>query len=71
MPQNIATNVSFEDENQGGTVDNIADDNGTTIAVEAKLISDHTEQKATDDIAFPPAAKYSEVWMHLRLIFSC
>ncbi|GAN08778.1 hypothetical protein MAM1_0222c08294 [Mucor ambiguus] len=35
MSLNIATNVSFEDENEGNAVDSEANDNGTANAVEA------------------------------------
>ncbi|GAN09323.1 hypothetical protein MAM1_0259c08848 [Mucor ambiguus] len=59
MPLNIATNISFEDENEGDAVDSKADDNGPANAVEAKVINDHTKQEATDDVALPPTAKYS------------
>ncbi|GAN03359.1 hypothetical protein MAM1_0039c02812 [Mucor ambiguus] len=57
MLLNIATNASFEDKNEGDTVDSKAKDNGGTAnAVEAKVINGHAEQEATDDIALPPTA---------------
>ncbi|GAN11234.1 hypothetical protein MAM1_0511c10793 [Mucor ambiguus] len=43
---NIATNVSFEDEDEGDTIDIKADDNGTANAVEAKVVNGHAEQEA-------------------------
>ncbi|GAN01116.1 hypothetical protein MAM1_0004d00547 [Mucor ambiguus] len=69
MPLNTATNASFKDGNEGDAVDNRADDNGTANAVEATtvIISGHAEQEATiDDVALPPTAKYSKIWIHLR-----
>ncbi|GAN01132.1 hypothetical protein MAM1_0005c00563 [Mucor ambiguus] len=67
MPLNIATNVSFKDENEGDVVDSKADGNGsTTDAVKAKVINDYTKQEATDDVALPPPANYSEIRIHLR-----
>ncbi|GAN03553.1 hypothetical protein MAM1_0043d03008 [Mucor ambiguus] len=65
----IATNDSFKDENGGVTVDSKANDNSTANAVEEAttvIISSHDEQEATDDVALPPAAKYSQIWIHLR-----
>ncbi|GAN06080.1 hypothetical protein MAM1_0111d05557 [Mucor ambiguus] len=62
---NIATNVSFEDENEGNAVDSKANDNGTANAVEATtvIISGHAKQEAiTADVALPPTANYSEIW---------
>ncbi|GAN09209.1 hypothetical protein MAM1_0250c08731 [Mucor ambiguus] len=46
MPLNIATIVSFEDENKGDAVD----DNGLANAVEAKVINGHAEQEAIDQM---------------------
>ncbi|GAN11434.1 hypothetical protein MAM1_0603d10997 [Mucor ambiguus] len=67
MSLNIATNGSFEDDEEGGAVDNKANDNGTANnTVEAKVINGHAEQEATDDVVFPPTAKYSENLTHLR-----
>ncbi|GAN05509.1 hypothetical protein MAM1_0094d04980 [Mucor ambiguus] len=62
----VATNVSFEDENEGGdVVDSKTDNNsGTANAVEAKVINNHAEQETTDDVALPPTAKYTEIWIH-------
>ncbi|GAN11905.1 hypothetical protein MAM1_1240c11529 [Mucor ambiguus] len=70
MPLSIAGNVSFEDENESDAADSKADDNGTAIAVEAIVINGHAEQEATYDVAFPPTAKYSDIWIHLRPNFS-
>ncbi|GAN06583.1 hypothetical protein MAM1_0129c06070 [Mucor ambiguus] len=70
MPLNIATNVSFEDENEDDTVDIKPGDNGTINAVEDKVINGHANQEATDDAALPPTEKYREIWMHLRPDFS-
>ncbi|GAN00634.1 hypothetical protein MAM1_0001c00056 [Mucor ambiguus] len=63
MSVNIATNVSFEDENEVGAVDSKANDNDTANAVETTtvIISGHAEQEATDDVALPPTANYSEI----------
>ncbi|GAN02904.1 hypothetical protein MAM1_0030c02354 [Mucor ambiguus] len=60
---NIATNDSFKDKNEGDAVDSKANNNGTTNVVEATtvIISGHAEQVATDDVALPPTAKYSEI----------
>ncbi|GAN11628.1 hypothetical protein MAM1_0759d11204, partial [Mucor ambiguus] len=62
MPRNVATNVSFEDENEGDSVDSSKADinGGIANAVEATTatISGHAEQEATDDVALPPTAKY-------------
>ncbi|GAN05865.1 hypothetical protein MAM1_0103c05341 [Mucor ambiguus] len=68
----IATNDSFKDENEGDAVDSRADDNGTANAVEATtvIINGHDEQEATDDVALPPTAKYSKIWIPLRPDFS-
>ncbi|GAN01434.1 hypothetical protein MAM1_0007c00867 [Mucor ambiguus] len=67
MSLNIATNVSFEDENEGDRVDSKANDNGTANAVKATIINDgHAKQEVTDAVALPPTAKYSEIWKHLR-----
>ncbi|GAN10148.1 hypothetical protein MAM1_0325c09685 [Mucor ambiguus] len=72
MPLNIATNVSFEDENEGGDdVDKNANGNGGTAdAVEAKVINGHAEQEATDAVVLLLTAKYSEIWIHLGHDFS-
>ncbi|GAN01855.1 hypothetical protein MAM1_0013c01290 [Mucor ambiguus] len=73
MPFNIATNVSFEDENEGGNaVDSKTNNCGNAAnAVKSKFIDGHAEQKATGDVALPPTAKYREIWTHLRPDFSC
>ncbi|GAN08487.1 hypothetical protein MAM1_0207d07999 [Mucor ambiguus] len=73
MPLNTATNISFEDENEGDIVNNKADDKGTANAVEAKVADGYTEQEATDDVVlpFPPTARYSKIWIHLRPDSSC
>ncbi|GAN02705.1 hypothetical protein MAM1_0026c02151 [Mucor ambiguus] len=63
MILNIATIVSFEDENEG-------DDNDTANAVETKVINGHVEQEPTDDVVLSPTAKYSETWIRLRHDFS-
>ncbi|GAN03876.1 hypothetical protein MAM1_0050c03332 [Mucor ambiguus] len=63
MPLNIATNVSFEDENKGYNADSKANDNGTSNAVETKAINGHVEQEAT-------TAKYCKIWIHLIPNFS-
>ncbi|GAN08327.1 hypothetical protein MAM1_0199d07836 [Mucor ambiguus] len=72
IPLNIATNVSFENENEGDAADSrvVDNNNDTNNAVKAKVINGHTEQEATDDVALPPAAKYSEIWIHLKPDFS-
>ncbi|GAN07466.1 hypothetical protein MAM1_0162d06963 [Mucor ambiguus] len=71
MPLNIATNVSFEDKNEGDAVySKVNDNDGTANAVEVKAINGHAEQEATDDAALPPTAKYSEFRIHLRPDFS-
>ncbi|GAN05640.1 hypothetical protein MAM1_0097c05112 [Mucor ambiguus] len=72
MPLSIATNVSFEDENEGDAVDSKADDdNDNVYAVESKAINSHAEQEFTiDGFTLPPTAKYSEIWIHLRPNFS-
>ncbi|GAN11673.1 hypothetical protein MAM1_0801d11254 [Mucor ambiguus] len=54
IPLKIATNVSFKNENKGGD------------AVNTEVINDHAKQKATDNAALPPIAKYS----HIRDLFS-
>ncbi|GAN05729.1 hypothetical protein MAM1_0100c05203 [Mucor ambiguus] len=53
MPLNIATNVSFKDENEADTVDSKANNNGTANAIEAKVINGHTEQEAIDQMMLP------------------
>ncbi|GAN02299.1 hypothetical protein MAM1_0020c01742 [Mucor ambiguus] len=70
MPLNIATNVSFKDKNEDDAADSIVNGNVTANAVEAKVISGHAEREATDDVALPPTAKYSEIWIHLKHDFS-
>ncbi|GAN09431.1 hypothetical protein MAM1_0267d08958 [Mucor ambiguus] len=52
--------------------DSEAGDNDTANTVEAKVINGHAEQEATttDDVGLPPAAKYSEIWIHMRSDFS-
>ncbi|GAN10381.1 hypothetical protein MAM1_0349c09921 [Mucor ambiguus] len=56
IPLNIATNVSFKDENE-------SDKGSTANAVEAnKAINDHlAKQQSVDDVALPLNAKYSEI----------
>ncbi|GAN08661.1 hypothetical protein MAM1_0216c08176 [Mucor ambiguus] len=68
-----STNVSFEDENEGYAVDSrvVDNNNGTANVAEAKVINDHGEEEAIDDVALLPAAKYSKNWIHLRSYFSC
>ncbi|GAN02940.1 hypothetical protein MAM1_0031c02390 [Mucor ambiguus] len=46
MTLNIATDVSFEDENEGDTVDSRVHDNDTANSVEATVINGHVEQEA-------------------------
>ncbi|GAN06485.1 hypothetical protein MAM1_0125d05969 [Mucor ambiguus] len=53
IPLNIATNLSFEDEDEGNTVDIKADDNGTANTVEAKVINGHAEQEAIYQVMLP------------------
>ncbi|GAN05460.1 hypothetical protein MAM1_0092d04931 [Mucor ambiguus] len=54
MSLKIATNVSFEDEDEGDGVDSKANVNGTANAVEAKVINDgHAKQKAIDQMMLP------------------
>ncbi|GAN04287.1 hypothetical protein MAM1_0059c03747 [Mucor ambiguus] len=73
MPFKVATNVFFENENEGNAVDSrvVDNSNGTASAVEAKVINGHAKQETTDDVALPPTAKYSEIWIQLRPDFSC
>ncbi|GAN10001.1 hypothetical protein MAM1_0311d09535 [Mucor ambiguus] len=72
LRNDVVTNVSFEDENEGDTVDSKANDNGAANAIESKVInSNHAKQKATDDVALSPIAKCSEIWIHLRPDFFC
>ncbi|GAN11680.1 hypothetical protein MAM1_0808c11261 [Mucor ambiguus] len=54
MSHNIATSVSFEDENEGDATDSKAYGNGGTAnnAVEAKVINGHAGQEATDAAAY-------------------
>ncbi|GAN04852.1 hypothetical protein MAM1_0075c04317 [Mucor ambiguus] len=49
----IATDDSFKEENEGGAVDSKANNNGTTNAVEAKVINDHAEQEAIYQMMLP------------------
>ncbi|GAN05813.1 hypothetical protein MAM1_0102d05289 [Mucor ambiguus] len=72
MPLNIATNISFEDENEDDVVDSKSNDNDTTAnSVEAnKGINGYAEQEATDDVALPPTTNYSEIWIHVGHDFS-
>ncbi|GAN01736.1 hypothetical protein MAM1_0011d01171 [Mucor ambiguus] len=49
----IATNDSFKDENEGGAVVSKANNNGAANAVEAKVINDHAEQEAIDQMMLP------------------
>ncbi|GAN06305.1 hypothetical protein MAM1_0119d05785 [Mucor ambiguus] len=53
MTLNIATDVSFEDENEGDAVDSRVHDNGTANAVEAKVINGHAKQEAIDPMMLP------------------
>ncbi|GAN08000.1 hypothetical protein MAM1_0185c07505 [Mucor ambiguus] len=65
MSLNIATNVSFEDENKVDTVDSKANDNDIANAVEttAVIISGHVEQDSTDDVVLVPlTAKFEYIW---------
>ncbi|GAN01782.1 hypothetical protein MAM1_0012c01217 [Mucor ambiguus] len=48
----------------------VNNNNGTSISAKDKVINGHAEQEATNDVALPPTAKYSEIWMHLRPDFS-
>ncbi|GAN06509.1 beige/BEACH domain-containing protein [Mucor ambiguus] len=73
MPLNIAaTNVSFEDKNESDAVNSSRNnDNETFNSVEAIVFNGYAKQEATtDDIALPPTAKYSKIWIHLRPNFS-
>ncbi|GAN05208.1 hypothetical protein MAM1_0084d04677 [Mucor ambiguus] len=58
----------FTDENEGDAVNSNTNDNGTANAVEATtvIISGLAKQEVTDDVALPPTAKYSKIWIHLR-----
>ncbi|GAN04942.1 hypothetical protein MAM1_0077d04409 [Mucor ambiguus] len=49
----IATNGSFEDENEGGAVDSKANNNGAANAFETKVINGHAEQEAIDQMMLP------------------
>ncbi|GAN03724.1 hypothetical protein MAM1_0047d03179 [Mucor ambiguus] len=49
----IATNDSFKDQNGGDTVDSKTNDNGTSNAVEAKVIYGHAEQEAIEQMMLP------------------
>ncbi|GAN03191.1 hypothetical protein MAM1_0035c02642 [Mucor ambiguus] len=49
----IATNHSFKDENEGDAVDSKANNNGTTNAVEAKVINGHAEQELIYQMMLP------------------
>jgi hypothetical protein len=73
MPLNIATKVSFKDENEGGdAVVSKADKNGSTAnAVKAKVINGHAKQKAINDATLPPTAKYSEACIPLDTFETC
>ncbi|GAN07608.1 hypothetical protein MAM1_0168d07108 [Mucor ambiguus] len=53
MPLNIATNVSFKDENEGDAVDSKANDNGAANTIEAIVINGHAEQEAIDQMMLP------------------
>ncbi|GAN11809.1 hypothetical protein MAM1_1000d11413 [Mucor ambiguus] len=68
MPLNIATNVFFEDENESDFVDSKANNNVTANAVESKVINNNhaKQEEVTDDVASPPPAKYSKIWIPLR-----
>ncbi|GAN10789.1 hypothetical protein MAM1_0401c10337 [Mucor ambiguus] len=57
------TNVSFENENEGDTVDSrvVDNNNGIAHAVKAKLMNGWVEQEATDDVAVYPTAKYRKI----------
>ncbi|GAN04079.1 hypothetical protein MAM1_0054c03538 [Mucor ambiguus] len=72
LRNDVVTNVSFEDENEGNVVGIKADGNGAANAVESKIINNnHAKQEATDDAALSLTAKYSEIWIHLRPVFFC
>ncbi|GAN00590.1 hypothetical protein MAM1_0001d00012 [Mucor ambiguus] len=71
MPLNIATNVSFEDKNEGDAVDSKVNDNSANNTGESKVINNgHAKQEAKNDVALPPTTKYSEIWIHLGPDFS-
>ncbi|GAN10047.1 hypothetical protein MAM1_0316d09582 [Mucor ambiguus] len=72
MPLNIATNVSFEDDNEGDNAVNSESNNcgSTANAVKSKFINGHAEQKTTGGVALPPTANYSKIWIYLRPNFS-
>ncbi|GAN08342.1 hypothetical protein MAM1_0200c07851 [Mucor ambiguus] len=53
MTLNIATDISFENENEGDIVDSRVDDNGTTSAAEATVINGHAEQEAIYQMMLP------------------
>ncbi|GAN06888.1 hypothetical protein MAM1_0140c06378 [Mucor ambiguus] len=68
----VVTNVSFEDENEGGAVASKADDNGAANAFEYKVINNnYAKQEATGDVALSPTAGYSEIRIHLDTFESC
>ncbi|GAN00966.1 hypothetical protein MAM1_0003d00394 [Mucor ambiguus] len=50
---NLATNDSYEDENEGVAVESKANNNGAANAVEAKVINRHAEQKAIYQMMLP------------------
>jgi hypothetical protein len=49
-PLNIATNVSFEDEDERDFFDFKAADNGTANAVEVKAINSHAEPETINQM---------------------
>ncbi|GAN04012.1 hypothetical protein MAM1_0053d03468 [Mucor ambiguus] len=56
MSPNIATNSSFEDENEGDAVDSKTNENGTANAVEATTViisSVHAEQEVIYQMMLP------------------
>ncbi|GAN03495.1 hypothetical protein MAM1_0041d02949 [Mucor ambiguus] len=71
MSLNIATNVSFEDEDERDAVYIKANDNSAANAGKYSVINNgYAKQEATDDVTLPPTAKYSEIWTHLRPLSS-
>ncbi|GAN08244.1 hypothetical protein MAM1_0195d07751 [Mucor ambiguus] len=74
MPLNIATNISFRDEDEGDAVDSKADHNGgTDNAVEAKVIINAIPNKRLllkMMLAYLQLKKCSKNWVHLRPHFS-
>ncbi|GAN00655.1 hypothetical protein MAM1_0001d00077 [Mucor ambiguus] len=52
-PRRSSQRDSFKNENEGDAVDSKAKNNGTANAVEAKVINDHAEQEAIDQMVLP------------------